>query len=248
MVTQMSIGQRIDRVLARLEWRWSLSNFLLGTYLSLSTALPAWAVSAMSIFDQYAPLSWVLAGFAGLATAVVLYAIFAWAYGRVIRSQYDRSLYERTGFVDPMAKTFENRRIFLADFILPSAPHLAEKAFINCEIIGPANLLLRGGNSIATQRLPYCDGLVIPSSTKNYYNFLIVDNCSFRDCSFKRCTVAITDMEYESFGKTIDFVNWLNPPDQQLELISSDDLDGRANSGSLPSPPPQPDTEAEAQR
>lgn len=243
---KISIGARIDQVLARLEWRWSLSNLALAAYLSISTALPAWAVSAMSTFQHFAPLSWVLAGFSGLIGAVLLYALFAWAFGRVIRARYDRSLYERTGFVDPMAKTFENKRIFLSDFVLPSAAHIAEKAFINCEIIGPANLFLRQGNSIATQKLPFCDGFIVPSSARNMYNFIVIDNCSFRDCSFKLCTVGLLDVEYHAFGQSLGWVNWLNPPEEQLQMLPLAD-EGPALDAAAVAPPPPSDTEAERQ-
>jgi hypothetical protein len=237
----MKIGQRIDRALSKIEWRWSLGNLLGGAYLFLSAALPAWAVSAMSMFQQYAPLSWVFAGFAGLSLSVLCFATYSWAYLRIIRARYDSRLYERSGFVDPMAKTFENRRIHLSDFVLPSTPLIAGKAFINCEIIGPANLLFRVGNSVAEQKLPFVDGWLLRPDVKNFYNCIVIDSCTFRECSFKLCTLVLMEPEYQNFSH-LDWINWLNAPGTEAMLPG---MEPAATLGLPPSPPLPPSTEAE---
>lgn len=158
------------------------------------------------MFEQFAPLSWVLAGFAGLVAAVAVFALFSGAYSRWVRARYDRGLYERSGFVDPMAKTFENKRIFLTEFCLPSDSYIAGKAFTNCELIGPANIFLRVGNFVADQKLPLCDTVIIVDKTP--FNAVIFDNCSFRDCSFKRITILLSSEEYINF-KHLNWLNWI---------------------------------------
>lgn len=206
-------GQQIDGLLSKLEWRWSLSNFLIGAYFFASTALPAWAVSAMEMFQHYAPLSWVLAGFAGLVVSVVAFAVFSLAYGRWVRSRYNRRLYEKTGFVDPMAKTFEDKRIFLSEFCLPSDQFIEGKTFINCEIIGPALLYLRRDNKAYEQKLPYCDAVVLRRN-RIFYNGIVLDNCTFRASSFKRITLIASEDEYPLI-KDLEWLNWIGDEVQQ---------------------------------
>lgn len=208
----MRIGERLDRILSRLEWRWSLAQFVWGGYVIISTALPAWAVSATDIFQHHAPLSWVVSGFAGLSFALLTYAIYAWANAKLIRSRYNRELYEKTGFVDPMANTFEDRRIFLAEFCLPSDPYLSGKTFVNCEIIGPSVLFLRWSNRVDEHQLPNCDAIVLRG--RSYHNAITVDRCTFRGCSFKRITVMVLPEEFDK-SKELDWLNWLAEPQEQ---------------------------------
>lgn len=216
----MKIGQRIDQFLARLEWRWSLSQFMLGGYFIALTALPAWAVSAMDLFQQFAPLSWVIAGFVGLIIAVLAYAIFSWSYGRWVRSKYNQYLFSKSGYVDPMAKTFENKRIFLNEFCLPSEPHIDGKAFINCDIIGPANILIRNNNQLADQRLPNCDA-ILTRTDRWPHNGIIIDNCTFRGCSFKRVTIIVPEIAYSGF-EHLDWLHWLNINDDEPQFPGMD--------------------------
>jgi hypothetical protein len=239
----MRIGERIDRFLSRLEWRWSLRQFALGAYVIASTALPAWAVSAMETFQQYAPLSWVLAGFLGLTFAVVSFALFAWANGRWVRSSYNKQLLARSGYVDPMAKTFENKRIFLSEFCLPSEPHIEGKAFINCDIVGPANILVRSNNQIEDHHLPICDA-ILTRTDRTPNNGIYIDNCTFRGCSFKRITIIVPQEAYPNFSH-LNWLHWLNIDDEQPDIPGLTENSSQANPrGQIASQSP-PNTEAE---
>lgn len=132
------MGQ-VSRFLKGLEWRLSLWTFIQGSSLVGSFVLPAWAVSAANLFAAYSPASWVIAGFAGLLIFSVSFALVAWGRSRWIRARYDSKMMARGAYVDSMAKTYEDQRIYLNELCLPSYPVLEQKTFINCEIIGPAN-------------------------------------------------------------------------------------------------------------
>jgi hypothetical protein len=170
----------------------------------------------MSTFNHFAPLSWVLGGFVGLVVGAVSYAVVAWGYGRFINSRYNSQLLAKSGYVDPMSKTFENKRIFLAEFCLPSEPHIEGKAFINCDIVGPANVILRHNNQIADHKLPICDAVLVRSD-KAPANGVYIDNCTFRGCSFKRLTIVVPQLAYDNFAH-LDWLNWLNVEDVEPQL------------------------------
>ncbi|PHQ94848.1 MAG: hypothetical protein COB40_11510, partial [Marinosulfonomonas sp.] len=115
--------KKLDRVFLGIEWKLSLGTFIWAVVFPVtSVALPAWAAWTAGVFSQYAPLSWVTVGFAGL----VVYALSIFLYGigqsRAVRSKYDAKFLLETGGVDPLAKVFEDKRIFLNDFVLPSNP------------------------------------------------------------------------------------------------------------------------------
>ncbi|MEQ8249924.1 hypothetical protein [Oceanibaculum nanhaiense] len=205
----MTLGERINRFFMNLEWRLSLIG--VGVTAVSSFVLPAWAVRTANLFADYAPFSWVTAGFLGALTGAIIYAIVAWARSRWVRAGYDHNLYKRSGFVDPMAATYENKRIFLADFVLPSDPHISGKTFINCEIVGPANLFIRQGNQVNEQILPICDAVVL-NGDRQFYNGITFDNCTFRKCSFKRITLMLLPYQYEQY-KNLDWLNWISRPE-----------------------------------
>lgn len=210
----MALGERINRFFMNSEWRLSLVLTMVGIVSSF--ALPAWAVRATNLFADYSPFSWVAAGFIGFLLFAFGYFLIAHARSKWVRSRYDHNLYKRTGFVDPMAATFENKRIFLSDFILPSDPHIEGKTFINCEIIGPANLFFRNNNRVDEHRLPVCDGIVIQPG-KPFLNGVFLDGCAFRKCSFKRVTVVLLPEMYQH-SRNVDWLNWIAVPDEQPDI------------------------------
>jgi hypothetical protein len=202
------LKNNIDDFFSKLEWRWSLANLLWGAGLVASATVPAWAVATMEKFAAYAPLSWVLAGLSGFLVFCLGFYVYALARERVVWSRYnDRSL-ERGGNANPMEKTFEKKRVFLNEFCLPSNPFVHDKIFIDCEIVGPANIHLRFGNNVSDSLLPRCDAAVLPPEVTpgNAYSFT---NCVFRRCSFQRVTFFVSQAEYEN-AKDTAWLNWIS--------------------------------------
>lgn len=228
----------IDRFFSKVEWRWSLANMLWGVGAIASATLPAWAVRTMELFSEFSPLSWVLAGFAGLAVYCLCYLFFAWARTIHVRSRFNDRIMNSGGFVDPMAKVFERKRIFLNDFCLPTNPYITDKSFIDCEIIGPANLFLAVKNRVDQIQLPDCDAVVLPPDGKFYNGYTLI-NSTFRRCSFHRVTFFVSQAEYESV-KDLGWLNWISyAPDSDLPLLAKPDQNAETERQS------QPDTEEE---
>lgn len=202
--------------MATVEWQWSLLTFIKGSGIVGSFALPAWAASASHLFHQYAPFSWVAAGFGGMLIVALSYAVYARAYARFIRAKYDAKMFAGGTFADPMAKTYENRRIFLNEFCLPSFPLIENKTFINCEIIGPSNIVLEYGNNVQEVRYPISDA-VLMKPNHQLFNAIIVRNCVFRQCSFQRITFLVPHSEYEMAKHWAGF-NWITENSPQSIL------------------------------
>ena len=204
------IEGRLKNALGNIDLGYSIANIIWTAVLAITSfALPAWAVSAAGLFERFAPLSWVIAGFAGLFLAVVSYAVYAWARGRSVRARYDRRLLTTSGPIDPLGKTFERQRIYLNDFVLPSHPLVESKTFIDCQIIGPANVILVAGNSISEPQLPHCDAVLMLNGCvpRNAFAFT---NCTFRGCSFQRVTILFPISEMH-IAKGVNWLNWLTP-------------------------------------
>jgi hypothetical protein len=198
-------------------WLWAnLGNFALLASWIASFALPAWAVKATNLFNHYGPVAWVVAGFVGMAIGAITFRLAASARARWIRASYDARMLPHGALVDPMAKTFEGKRIYLNEFALPSHPIIEGKTFIDCEIIGPANVYLQVGNSVSEPRLPFCDAVLLDGA-RHFVNGYFLRNCTLRGCSFQRVTWFIAPNEYE-MAKHVDWLNWITSHPGQGEL------------------------------
>jgi hypothetical protein len=175
-----------------------------------SFSLPAWATWAANIFSQYAPLSWVVAGFCGVLAWVIIRVIWNWAYQISVRAEYDAKFIEHGGNFNPLDSTFERKRIFVNDFVLPSHPYIENKTFIDCDIIGPANLYFYVGNQMSPVKPPPIDAVCL-DPTKKFSNGFLFSNCIFRNCSFQRITLFVSQPTYEDW-KNNPLFNWISPP------------------------------------
>jgi hypothetical protein len=193
-----------------LESRWSLWNLIKGVFAMISAGLPAWAVNAMDVFDQYRPLSWVLAGFAGIAVWVVLNCLWQWAKRVSINAKYDARMLERGDRVNPLDMTFEGKRIFVSDFVLPSHRLIQGKTFINCDIIGPACLYFNSNNQATNIRFPIVDGIWLHPSAK-FNSAILLYDCIFRRCSFQGITIFASAENYDGWKDNTN-VNWISIP------------------------------------
>jgi hypothetical protein len=216
-----------------------IGNIALVVAWALAAGMFAWGVSASGIFDRYAPFSWIFAAFVGAGLAALICHAGVAAYRQFIRSRYDAKLVAKGGALDPLARTYERKRIYLNEFALPSKPLIEGRTFIECEIIGPANVVLVSGNTVTDQQLPVCDAFLIAAGSEptNGYAFR---NCIFRNCAFVRVTLMVMSAELET-ARRMDWLRWISvSPEVGGELF----LDHQFEARSLP--PRDADEPAEA--
>ena len=218
-----------------MESRLSLGALLMGLLAPTSFALPAWAASAAKVFSELAPLSWVVAGFVGLLTYVLCVALYGFGRGRIVRARYDARFLSETGGVDPLSKVFEGKRIFLNDFILPSNPVVTEKTFVDCEIVGPANIFLAVGNRIDDIQSDKVDAVAL-SQDAQFLNGFVFNNCTFRGCTFHRITIFFHSTEV-AINSHLNWLNWISEMPVQTDLPLGDNDVPNVE----PFPPPQSD-------
>lgn len=111
---------------------------------------------------------------------------------------------------NPLETTFERKRIYVDDLVLPSHPLIDGKTFVDCDIIGPANIYFSYGNNIPTLRPPNID-MVCLDPAKTFFNGFAFSNCIFRNCSFQRITGFVSTDTYVLWRDNPN-VNWISPP------------------------------------
>jgi hypothetical protein len=170
--------------------------------------LVSWSAWLVGIFGHYSPFSWIVAGLlASFLTAVGL-GILSWAHRTRIRAKYDAKFLGSSGPINPLDKTFETRRIYLNDFCLPSHPLVEQKTFIDCEIIGPANIMFELGTLATENKFPRLDAVLL-NGHNPFTNGYIFRSCIFRGCSFQRVTIFVPPNEYAVY-KDNNILNWIS--------------------------------------
>lgn len=168
------------------------------------------------MLSEYAPFSWVAIGFGGLMLYGIYVALYGIGMSRFVRSKYDSKFMQETGGVDPLSKVFEDKRIYLNDFVLPSSTIVSDKTFVGCEIVGPANIYLVEDYSINDVRPGKVDAVVLEG--KNHFNNgYIFRNCAFRSCTFHRVTLFFLPDAAISHSN-LDWLNWITPMPAQASL------------------------------
>jgi hypothetical protein len=182
-------------------------------------ALPAWATHASDVFSQYAPLSWVVAGFVGALIVVLIYAVWGFVRWRMIVGSIQAKAASPHA-VNPLDSTFQSKRIHVPALAPPVGGVIAGKSFIDCEIVGPATIIW--DRCTYNDNLGYVvDGAVIkhPRIARNGFVF---KNCNFTRCKFYMLTVLVTEAAYPYFsGAHWGGINWVSyVPTDLDELVN----------------------------
>lgn len=180
-----------------------------------SFGIPAWAAWTANIFQQYSPFSWVAAGFCGLFIVTLSFALFVWARNKLqIVGLRTRIL--DTSQINPLDKTFENKRINIRDLAPPIGGLIENKVFVDCDILGPASVIFLGctlnGNSVVQ-----VDGLIVRDA-KPPTNGFGFKNCTFSGCRFYAVTFMILEEQFHVFAPNVwPGINWItDTPDPTL--------------------------------
>jgi hypothetical protein len=203
-----TVSSRIAKFTAAIGSGWSVLNTVFN-WLALVTSftLPAWAVSSLNLFSQHGALSWVVAGFAGMGTWAIIRVVWHWASILQVRASYDARMLSHGSIVNPLDTTFEKKRILINDFCLPSHPFIEGKTFIDCDLIGPANIYFHESNLAHPIKAPPIDAVWLAPRAE-FRNGFIFNNCLFRNCSFQRITIFASVENYEKW-KDNPNINWI---------------------------------------
>ncbi len=162
-------------------------------------------------FSHFSALVW-------FASGVVTFVVTAFGFGVIARTKLwrlDAKHRERVGgdssAFDPMAKVHQNKRLFLRDLAPLGRQIVSDKKFINCEIIGP-------GNVIAAVRSK--DTLPFPTFKNNRFNDvdcvqIVPDKPSnnaiyFFDCDFDGCQFYTLNLLF--YNRLDESWSWITPP------------------------------------
>lgn len=147
--------ERIQRILDRAESRLALYFTLGGS--SVVGVITGWISTYSEWVSQFGAVGWVFSGLiaAVITSLVVLMAVIIrvqWIKGRAINKWF-----EEVDDFNPMDEQFHKKRISIRHLEDPAAAKIDGKTFVNCDLIGPANIVFLEGSNLSHTGFYNCD-------------------------------------------------------------------------------------------
>jgi hypothetical protein len=155
------------------------------------SGVAAWATASLA---AYAPVSWVACGFAGALICTLV--LWLWSLVRLRLQSYRviRQFHEHHApLINPLDSVFTNKIININDFApaIPGRPAIG-KSFVDCEIVGPAWVILNGLTSLNDLEIIDCDFVKI-KAMHPISSAIAFENISIRRCKLYRITFLIPE-------------------------------------------------------
>jgi len=142
MITGM--WAKLQKLFDRLESRWSLYGLLGGS--GTVSAMSGWIAAHTKWLDGYGAIGWWFAALCGGLLFAMIFLAICWGRWKLIQAKAVNQWSKAVDAFNPLEREFRNLRISLAELANPVTKEIAGKRFINCELIGPATILLGNGN------------------------------------------------------------------------------------------------------
>ncbi|MGS4887503.1 hypothetical protein [Roseibium sp. MB-4] len=171
--------------------------------MSYWTSISRWA-------DQFGLA--VTGGVGIFSTLIIMLAIARirlWNTRRSVEKANERLVIARTNTssINPLDVVFTNKRINLNEMTRPLTNNVNGKTFVQCQIVGPVNVLLVASTHLAGPKGIACEAVYIDNTVWPSNVIQLID-CDFRDCEFFNVTFLVRDTDYEYFCNQL-MMNWI---------------------------------------
>lgn len=208
----MSVQQKADAWIGRLS---GLAGLWALVPTAAVAALMAYLSTGVAWIAQLGAFGWVLTGF-------LTFVLGSWASLKLAQARLTRveaKARERIGgessAFDPMARVYENKRLYLRDLAPLGRREVIGKKFVNCEIIGPGTVVL-GLRSSEERPFPQLkdtatfdvDAVEVDPTTRSHFGIAFID-CDMDGCKLYHMTALF-------FERTNPTLSWITKQNQPL--------------------------------
>lgn len=182
--------KNLQRLLDRIESRLALWSIIAGS--GVVGGLTAFVAGITDWMRPYAPFSWWAAGMGGaLVTAFLAWGI-ALFRNALIRGSAVKKWQRQVDQINPLDPEFTRRRIRLADLMHPVRKEIKNKRFIDCELIGPANIALIDHVNMNGTGFIGCD-IIVANPNTQILTVAPLRNITVLDGTIENCTIFIPE-------------------------------------------------------
>lgn len=191
------------------QWSWNTVTVLMTS--AVGAGIMSWLASLTTWINSYGSIAW---GAVGLATLLVLLWAITGSQAMIANSRLknaqariaDKS-YD-TAMINPLDQNFAGKRISLHDLRTPLGEPLIGRVFNNCELLGPAVIIMNGGG------LNGCTFASVEfGKIKNEF-FPLPNKLSLEDCQLVGCKVynvifLVPEMLVSKFENDMPNMKWI---------------------------------------
>ncbi|AYJ85560.1 hypothetical protein D3Y57_05665 [Sphingomonas paeninsulae] len=111
-----------------------------------------------------------------------------------------------------MDNIFQAQRIAIADLCNPMEQVVRHKKFIDCEILGPANILIinQGTGKLVANSFSKFDAVIIANDAVPSSAIAFLD-CDFERCTFYNVVLLFQESASENANNLINGMHWITP-------------------------------------
>jgi hypothetical protein len=169
--------------------------------------ISGWAAWATKALSAYSPLSWISAGLLGVLLSAAVHWLWRTAQLRSEQSKNAEAMRERSRWVNPLENSFTKQRIDIEVFKRPPPESTTGKTFVDCELYGPANVILNGYTGMNGLYLGFCDFVKVKTNHP-IYNGISFTDTTCRNCKLYYVTFYIPEYLVNSIPAG---ANWVTP-------------------------------------
>jgi hypothetical protein len=151
-----------------------------------------WAAYLTEPLAAYAPLSWAASAIFGAVLFIFAFAIWArarlWVQQRELNKSYLRTVSE----INPFDDVFHRRSIRIMDFKRPIPENIKNKTFVECDMMGPAIVILNGITTLNGGGMFGCDFVKVKANHP-ISNAIAFENISMRNSRIFNVTFLIPE-------------------------------------------------------
>jgi hypothetical protein len=157
----------------------------------LGGSISVWFASRSEWVSQYGVLGWWIAALfgAGAFVLIILGAVGVASY--IQKILYMRQWAKKVDFVNPLENEFSKERIKLEDFVNPITRTIVGKTFIDCELLGPSNILIANNNTFDHSGFINCDFIEIRENLEGARTVILFIGCRIIRSKMYECAFFI---------------------------------------------------------
>lgn len=217
----VSMWERLQKLLDRIESRAALWGVIGGS--SVVAVVTGYLSRTVTwINDNLGAFGWWVAALLGALLFAVIFLLIAWARAKLVTVKAVRRWEQQSDEVNPLATEFSQKRIKLSDLANPLVPVIESKRFTDCELLGPANIAVRGSFSAYGAALVDCD-IVCVRDNVPLHNVLWMKDTDIVRGKVVRCTFFVPQAAMQSFAQI--------PGMHAITLTGDAELDSRLPGG-----------------
>ena len=210
---------RIFRVLDTAANRLNWIPLLFGSGVVSGVGLAsAWIAAHTTWLSTYGPIAWWAAALSGaFITTIILIGVvqvrFVWLKGVAIGHWQ-----EAVDNINPLDSEFTRRRINIQDLVSPVTYSVSKKRFVDCELIGPANIMFRSNINANGARFINCDIVMLRPKGAALVNVVPFNDIQIFGGTVSKCTIYLPEAMVDTF---------INMGARFVSLTGRPDLDGQ---------------------